>query len=588
MLASVLDVFRFMTKAEAVKWLTLTTVRSLLSILDLIGVLVIGLVAASAAYYLEFGSNPDRVVEFAGIKLASINSSNLTVALALVIVVFLLKSFLSIMIYRSSSFQVAKIEARSAKVISELTLGSNLEAYRRYSREQLVFAIQTSSPAAFNGVLNSFGILISEGTLFLILTMGFLIVNPGVAIGVFVYFTVIGSVIHFFAGKRVTKSSTDFAKETVSHNIVINDLIEAYRELSVLGRRDKFINSIYQKRLEAARSSANSIFLSGMPRYIIEAALMVGVGLLGLFLALSGSLVDAATTLGVFLAGGFRLTGALIPLQSALLVMQSMTPRAEVALEILRGPKTKTVKRDSPISGKIDLGPLGVELKDTDYAYPGSPSRATDGVSLKANPGEIVALFGPSGAGKSTLADLIAGLISPQKGLISYCSQTGHLSHQEIIGRIAYVPQKPGLISGRISENIALAVEPEEIDESLIWDSLKLAHLDHVIRSLPEGLDTKLGTMKDSLSGGELQRLGLARALYSKPGLLVLDEATSALDSESGNEIMESLQALRGKVTVVLIAHQTKMMSIADRIYVVKNGKIVDQGDFEYLRLKLR
>jgi ATP-binding cassette subfamily C protein len=150
-------------------------------------------------------------------------------------------------------------------------------------------------------------------------------------------------------------------------------------------------------------------------------------------------------------------------------------------------------------------------------------------------------------------------------------------------GRLAYVPQRPGIVTGTVLENIALGVQESDLNQESLKTSIETSHLTHVIERLPEGIHTNLGKRKDELSGGQLQRIGLARALYSKPGLLVMDEATSALDAESENEINRALDEMRGAVTVILIAHRLNTVQRSDFVFLVEEGRITDSGTFPEL-----
>jgi ATP-binding cassette subfamily C protein len=190
--------------------------------------------------------------------------------------------------------------------------------------------------------------------------------------------------------------------------------------------------------------------------------------------------------------------------------------------------------------------------------------------------------MGPSGAGKSTIADLLCGVIEPESGTITRVDSISN-SETNTGGRVSYLPQNPGLISGTIAENVALAVEREDIDRERVVEALKLAHLGELLAELPQGIDTSLGKLKDGLSGGQIQRLGLARALYSRPGLLVMDEATSALDAESESQIQQALNEMKGKVTVVLIAHRLNSIQHADKVFLIEGGRIKDSGKFKEL-----
>jgi ATP-binding cassette subfamily C protein len=150
-------------------------------------------------------------------------------------------------------------------------------------------------------------------------------------------------------------------------------------------------------------------------------------------------------------------------------------------------------------------------------------------------------------------------------------------------GLLGYVPQKPGLVSGTIEQNIALGVDSSAIDEGSIFGAVRDSHLSELIGNLPEGLKTNIGKRKDELSGGQIQRIGLARALYTQPKLLVMDEATSALDAESENEINKALDDMRGKVTVILIAHRLNTIQRSDKVFLVEDGQITDSGSFQEL-----
>jgi ATP-binding cassette subfamily C protein len=248
--------------------------------------------------------------------------------------------------------------------------------------------------------------------------------------------------------------------------------------------------------------------------------------------------------------------------------------------------KTGNSQSMSPVVDEVVRGtdsPVGVRLESVSFVYPGSQDPALSDVSFTVTPGSQVALMGPSGAGKSTIADLLCQVLTPTSGKVLRIDEQNSLSAGTLRGRVSYVPQKPGLVSGTIADNVALAVEKEEVDRTRVMEVLKLANLDSLIAGLPDGVDTPLGKLQDGLSGGQMQRLGLARALYSRPGLLVMDEATSALDAESESEIQKALDYMRGKVTVVLIAHRLNTIQHADMVVLIDEGKVTDSGTLKEL-----
>lgn len=579
----------FMTPKERSKWISLTSLRALLSFVDLVGILAIGFIATSTAVFLTSGSDANRVLEFAGVQIPAVNAQTLPWVSAVVVFLFLAKALLSLILNKKVAFLVANIEARSAKVISEVSFGGNLSDARKRSREEVMFAIQVGSPAAFNGLLNLVNTLLTEATLFVVICLGFLFIDAVATLAVIVYFGIIAFVIQYFIGERLSTTSKIAAQGTVQANGAISDLLSVYRELLVLGKRYRYINKIYEARIVAAKSAASQYYLTGMPRYIIEAALLVGLSLFILGQALSGDLVKSSATIGVFLSGGFRLTAAMLPLQGALLAIKSTIPPAKTAHNILS--LSRAAMEDEPQDAQrfakrithLQAAPIGAKFEQVSFSYPDSKEPALKSVSFVIKPGAQVALMGPSGAGKSTIADLLCGVLTPTEGQVKFPDAPNSSNARMTVNRVSYVPQRPGLVSGTILDNVALAENIQEVDRDQALEALSLANLDDLVERLPNGLDTPLGKLHDGLSGGQMQRLGLARALYTKPGLLVMDEATSALDAESEAEIQKALDAMRGKVTVVVIAHRLNTIQHADKVILVEDGEVRDSGTFKEL-----
>jgi ABC-type multidrug transport system fused ATPase/permease subunit len=583
MLKAVKASLAFLTSKERLKWFLLTGARAALSILDLAGILAIGFVVTSTAIFLTQGSSPDRILKFAGLSIPAVTAQTLPIVAVAILITFLLKAFLSIVITKRAAYHVATIEARAAKVISETVFGADLTKVKLKSREEMAFAIQFGSPAAFNSLLNFTSTVITEGSLFVLICLGFLLIDPLATLAAISYFALVAFVIQYFVGTLMARAGEQATRSTIEANGAVGDLLAVFRELSVLGLRHKYIERIYKSRITAADSAATQTYLSGMPRYIVEAALLVGVAAFILVQALTGDIVSSAATVGVFLSGGFRLTAAMLPLQSALLNIKGSLPLARKAHDILFDVEVATpheVGQNLPsenLDRSLVSGALGVKFVEISFAYPNSAQAIIRDLSLSIEAGDQVAFIGPSGAGKSTLADLMCGVLAPTTGKILVGQADGPPRS------VSYVPQRPGLVSGTLAQNVALGLVGEEMDEARVWDALEKAHLREVVLSLPHGIHTDLGNYQDSLSGGQIQRVGLARALYTSPGLLVMDEATSALDAESESEIAKALDQIRGKVTVVLIAHRLNTVQHADKVFLINEGKLTDQGTFPEL-----
>ncbi len=225
-----------------------------------------------------------------------------------------------------------------------------------------------------------------------------------------------------------------------------------------------------------------------------------------------------------------------------------------------------------------------VAFESVTYAYPNAERGALTMVDFRLKRGEFVGIVGSSGAGKTTLVDLLLGLLLPQQGRISIDGLAlRQFDMKSWYRSIGYVPQSPFIANDTLRRNVAFGVTDDRIDDSRVWLALDAAGLAAVCRALPSGLDAVMGDRGTRLSGGQRQRLAVARALYDEPRLLVLDEATSALDLATEQEVQETIEGLRGRITVVAIAHRLKTLQACDRLIVMENGRVASEGTHEAL-----
>ena len=569
-----------MTTIERISWFSLSGVRSMLSLLDLAALLVVGFVVSSSAAFISGGSDPNRVISLGNINLPAANTQSLPWFALGILALFLLKAALSLLLTRQLAYLSARIEARAAFEIADRVYGLDLNRARSLRSEEFIYAIQVGSPSAFNSIPNAMSTLISESTLFVVIGIGFLIVDPIATVFAFSYFGVMALIIHSALGSVMEKYANRVRSSTIQANMAIGDLTRVFRELSVSRQKENYIDRIYSGRSQAAKSLATQTFLSGMPRYIVEAALVIGVAA---FVAVQLAVSDfnsALTTIGIFLAGGFRLTAALLPLQAALLNIKTMIPNATSAFSVLALPPSGAKPADRKVGVNPLMGPYGVHVRDLYFQYPDASDPVLCGIDLEIKPGQQVAIMGPSGSGKSTLADLICLLNSPTQGSIEFFSNSGTATADLNELSIGYVPQSPDMVNGSIAQNVALGLSGDEIDQGEVMRALELANLLELVQGLPQGIHTDLGTQRDSLSGGQLQRIGLARALYFRPGLLILDEATSALDANSEQSIVESLVEIKKDTTVLIVAHRLNTIQYCDNVFVLESGRLTDSGAF--------
>jgi len=581
MLAAARASLSFLSSRERFVYFLLVVLRCLVGFLDVLGILLVGVVASLGTSQLQSGSG---ATVFFGITLPKLSDGGLLALVLFTLAIFIIKAIIAISLTRSITSFVARIETRNANALANHLLRGSLERAKRLSKAEFQYAITESTMWAFTGVLNNIASMASEGFLLLIVAAAFFVVNPIVALFAIAYFALVVLVMQAFIARMLKRAGNDAAAGTVETTNAVSDTLDTFREISVLAKQDLFLGRIHVSRARLARSGATLQFLAGMPRFVIETALILGVVVFVGQQLLSGELATGLATLGIFLAGAVRIVGSLLPLQTAVAALRINAQRAQLAYTLLGELRVHedalAAEPPAPPSKPVPGGALGVAMTNVSYTYDGDEHPTINGVSLDVMPGQFTAIIGPSGAGKTTMVDLILGLISPQQGSIAIGDVAPNALRLIAPGAVSYVPQKPGLVSGTIAENIALGVPTAEIDRALLDQAVKAAHLETFIDSLPAGLQTSVGKQADALSGGQIQRIGLARALYVQPRLLILDEATSALDAGSEAFISESLRNLRPAVTLVVIAHRLSTVQHADIVHVVEGGRVVASGDF--------
>ena len=287
-----------------------------------------------------------------------------------------------------------------------------------------------------------------------------------------------------------------------------------------------------------------------------------------------------AGELAAFIFYAFIVAGSVGAISEVLSDLQRAAGATERLVELLESP-SELLEANHPVV--IDVQKLGLSFTDVHFNYPTrADEKVIDGVSFAIEPGEMVALVGPSGAGKSTLFDLAQRFYDPDAGRIEIA---GHdirdLSLASVRGSVGFVSQDPVLFAGTLRDNLIYA-QANATDED-IMEALRLAHAAQFVAGLAQGLDTRVGEDGVGLSGGQRQRLAIARALLSKPAVLLLDEATSALDADSENHIRLSVNELKGRMTIMVIAHRLSTVRQADRILVMEDGRLIDSGTHDQL-----
>ncbi len=569
----------------------IVALRLVINGIDVAAVAALGVLGALTATTL---SNQDEVT-FLGYSFEGIGPDQALPILGIVLFLFALKAIASILLTRRSAYFLAGVEIEASTHIARHLFSGPVDRLYRYSRSEVQFSVTTSTSALFTGVLGGVSTLVIEAALLVSIFTLFIFADWVGAIAIFAYFVTIVVALQLLVSRKFIAAGRKITSGGIGAGETILEIFNLFRDIAVLGRREYFFSKFEKTKRKQALASASIQVLNLVPKYFIETALIAGAIAFLAWQVSRGDLTQALTALGIFLAGGARAVGAIVPIQSTINNLQVRVRQSELARDLLfqagkpvvtlfRNVDDEWIPQMETQDPATSNGGFPFTLTDVTYYYPNTSTPALSDVTIAGEPNSFVAIIGHSGAGKSTVADVLLGLAMPIHGTVSIGDASPSKLIEEHPGCLAFVPQKPGLIHGSIAENIALGVPPEDIDIAQVHQVVELSQLSDVVDALPEGIWASLGKHADSLSGGQLQRIGLARALYPSPRLIVLDEATSALDAETESEILKVVNLNRHKCSFVVIAHRLATVQKADVVYVLDSGKVIACGTFAEVR----
>jgi len=579
---------RVLSSSDRRKIVGITILQVLMGGLDLLGVVAVGLLGALSVSGLQSNNPGDRVG--AALKLFHIQEATFqTQALILgssAVVLLVGRTILSIFFTRRILFFLSRRGAKiSSDLISRLLSQSLLQVQSRTTQET-VYAVTTGVERIMLQVLATTVVWIADLSLLVIMIVGLLVVDPITAIATFLVFSLIAYFLYRFMHIRAGTLGIESSNLNIRSNEKIVEVFASYRESVVRNRRDYYAREIGQLRYSLADSSAEIGFLPYVSKYVIETTVVVAAVLIG---AVQFTLQDAShaiATLAIFLAAGTRIAPAVLRLQQGSIYVKNGLGLSLPTLDLIdalgNAPMVENV--DDTVDAKHDGFISEIVVENVTLTYPDKQVPAIEDVSLAIPAGSSIAFVGPSGAGKTTIIDILLGVLNPDSGKVLISGLPPLLAVAKWPGAVSYVPQDVVISAGTIRENIALGYPISQATDELVLGALKVAHLDGFVSDLPAGIDTQVGERGARISGGQRQRLGIARAMFTRPHLLVLDEATSSLDGETEASISDAIHALRGLTTVVIIAHRLSTVRNADRVVYLSNGKVLASGTFDEVR----
>ena len=557
--------------------------------MDIFGIFLLGLFGTLAIRGIQSrpqGDTVSGILSLIGLTNFSFQVQAFIIS-SLAVAVLTCKSYFSLILNRKIFNFLALRSARVSTQIFRKAYLRDLQFINGISFQELRHSTNSAIYALVSGILGAVAVLVAD-----LMLLIFLCVAIGIfdALSLFFILTLF-SLSAFMLLRKQFKKAKIIGLESTNFSItadgLLHDSINLYREYYVRNKREEIVTSIQNLKERQAKVIGEQSFLPNVGKYIIESTVLIGVIVVsGLQFLLHDANV-AVAGVAVFISSAGRIAPALMRIQQNLTqitINMGETLRVRKLIERLGTELPEAVSLNT--QNQFHAEPTEIVIKGLNFKFSETSNFELNIEELVIKPNSAVALIGPSGAGKTSLVDLILGVLPSLRGSVTI----GGFVPQEAIQRnsklISYVPQRVQLLDRSIYENISMSKDRDFQSDKRVLEVLKMSDLQDWVNSLPEGLETQLGSLGVIASGGQAQRIGLARAFFVEPKILILDEATSAIDYESEEKIRLTLERVKGKMTVLTIAHRLSTVRNSDVIIIMKDGKLTEQGDFQTLESK--
>ena len=523
------------------------------------------------------------------------DQKNLLIVLGLTLIgVFLIKAVLAIYInWLTTLFSLRQMQ-RLRKLLMQSYQSLPYTEYISRNSSEYVHSIQNLT-GQLSSVVSSFLKSISDGLIGLAIFLVLAWTN------VFVFSILMSLLVLVIFGydklfrKKLKEYGVKINKANTSMLQGINEGMEGFKEIRVLGHETYFQMKVNCSAQQVTTNQSRQNAISTAPRYLMEFILVCFIVLLVIILQeINYDVITIVPILSVFGVAALRLLPIANVFSSNLVNLRFTRNSINLLYKDLKNIKqteekidnetknsSKIKKTNNNIENPTWTQDINLELNELCFRYPSTNHDSLKNITFKICLGDSVGFVGASGAGKTTLIDVILGLLEPYKGKIEFNGMPMRQNISNWLKQVAYLPQQVFLIDNTLRRNIALGVEDNAIDETKLHESLCRARIIEMSAKMPLGLDTIIGERGVRLSGGQRQRVALARAFYHGRNVLVMDEATSALDNETELEIVEEIKHLKGKITMIVIAHRLTTVQHCDRIYRIDDGQIIDSGTYD-------
>ena len=424
--------------------------------------------------------------------------------------------------------------------------------------------------------------LVSEVIVFVCLAAVLLVAEPRMTIMISVLLVITLYIIKVILKPIMYKAGEDNQNYYSGLFKWISQTVTGIKEVKIGGKESYFVDEYIKCGKGYVDAVQKYTLYNNIPRLLIETVSVAGMIFYMLYLLLSGE--DTKEMLSIIAAFGvaiMRLMPCANRINNQINNLAFFEPFFMGVSDNLQdeiGNDKADMTSLLPMEEKLPVE-KEIVLKGVTYKYPNTDKLIFDHADLTIPVGSSVGIVGSSGAGKSTIVDVLLGLLRMQEGTIEAdgVDVMEQKNYRKWLKNVGYIPQTIFMLDDTIRKNVAFGIPEEKIDEKRLWEVLREAQLDQFVESLPEKENTGIGERGVRLSGGQRQRIGIARALYEDPEVMILDEATSALDNDTEAAIMDSINRLQGRKTLIIIAHRLQTIEKCDAVYRVEQGKIVKE-----------
>ena len=480
---------------------------------------------------------------------------------------------------------------QQTKFLRNLQFEFTSRLFKYYLKNDYIFFLQNNSAhlyrnltniiSAFVSYIKGYMIFLSEIIVFLGIAFVLLYVD---LFGTLIILFLVGLVSFLIYISTIGKISLLGKQRNIIDGQLNKHLFQGMasaKDVKILDREEDLIHQVEKNLFRSTRISHIIQFINVLPRFSFEMLMVFTFSIL-IFVMIGAKrdMIDIIQYLGVFAVASFRIVPGASRILTSYQTIRHLEPSVKILLQEFTSKDNTSAKDELHLKEK-NL-PLKfqkeINLTNLSFSYPIRKEFSLSKISMTVKKGDFIGIIGETGSGKSTLVNLLTGLLKPSEGKVEVDKLNINSNLEDWYKKIGYVPQSVYLTDDTIKKNIAFGLRESNIDNTLVKQAVEKASLGELIKNLSEGLETIVGEKGIRLSGGQQQRIGIARALYRDPEILILDEATSSLDQQTEKKIIESIQLLKRKKTLIIITHRLATIKDCDKIFFIDKGKITKQG----------